>query len=197
MKSIVRIVHLPSVVQSEFNEATRTLFLRKENKTTTLFNNSSPLVQRSTILENIRWTQAAYALVCQPRHKDTSSTFVYALIWMKQRIRYAADTEACTLHFSKMVLRWTRGNKLLNKVVVLFSLHGKSVLVASLNSDWTTDGRWTVLIWFVFHTFLGLDTVLFIWQSMGQSQASRFASKISQIVFQKLTKLLRVWNDMG
>ncbi len=45
MKSIVRILHLPSVVQSEFNEATRTLFLCKENKTVTLFNNSSPLVR--------------------------------------------------------------------------------------------------------------------------------------------------------
>ncbi len=44
MKSIVRIVHPPSVVQSEFNEATRKLFLRKENKTMSLFNNSSPLV---------------------------------------------------------------------------------------------------------------------------------------------------------
>ncbi len=32
MKDIVKIVHLPSVVQSDFNEATRTLFLRKENK---------------------------------------------------------------------------------------------------------------------------------------------------------------------
>ncbi len=33
----------------------------KKTKTTTLFNNSSPLVQRSTI-ENIRWTQVAYAV---------------------------------------------------------------------------------------------------------------------------------------
>ncbi len=32
MKDIVRIVHLSSVVQSEFNEATRILFVRKENK---------------------------------------------------------------------------------------------------------------------------------------------------------------------
>ncbi len=86
MKRIIRIVHLPSVVQSEFNEETRTVFMRKENKTTILFNNSSPLVQRSAILENICWTQAAYALVCQLRH------------------------------FCR-----------------------KGVLVASLNSDWTTD----------------------------------------------------------
>ncbi len=32
MKNIVKIAHLPLVGQSEFNEATRTLFLRKENK---------------------------------------------------------------------------------------------------------------------------------------------------------------------
>ncbi len=32
MKSIARVVHLPSVVQSEFSEATRTLFVCKENK---------------------------------------------------------------------------------------------------------------------------------------------------------------------
>ncbi len=32
MKDIVKIVHLPSVAQSDFNEATRTLFLCKENK---------------------------------------------------------------------------------------------------------------------------------------------------------------------
>ncbi len=59
------------MVQSEFNEATRTM----------LFNNSSPLIHCSAIFENICWTQAAYALLCQPHHKDTSSMFVYALIW--------------------------------------------------------------------------------------------------------------------
>ncbi len=32
MKDIVKIVHLPSVVQSECYEATRILFVRKENK---------------------------------------------------------------------------------------------------------------------------------------------------------------------
>ncbi len=98
MKSIVRILHLPSVVQSEFNEVTRILFLRKENKTTILFNNLSPLVQRSIILENIRWTQAAYAVLCQPHRTDKSSTFVYALIWMKTAYPCgAADTEQRTL----------------------------------------------------------------------------------------------------
>ncbi len=72
MKNIVRIVHLPSVVQSEFNEAKRTHFLHK--KLLTLFNNSSSLHPRRAILENIRSMQIAYAVLCQPHHKDTFST---------------------------------------------------------------------------------------------------------------------------
>ncbi len=63
----------------------------------TLFNNSSPLCQRSIILENICWTQAAYASLCQPHLTDTSSTFVYVLIWMKTAYPCgAADTEQPT-----------------------------------------------------------------------------------------------------
>ncbi len=34
MKSIARILHLSSVVQSEFNKVTRILFVRKQNKNT-------------------------------------------------------------------------------------------------------------------------------------------------------------------
>ncbi len=37
MKSIARVVHLPSVVQSEFYEATRILFERKEKKKSFFF----------------------------------------------------------------------------------------------------------------------------------------------------------------
>ncbi len=90
MKSIIIIVHLPSVVQSEFNDATRTLFLCRENKTT-LFNNSSP--QRSAILENILWTQTVYTLVCHPcSAADTKHTLLassgYSLKW-----RYAEVEE--------------------------------------------------------------------------------------------------------
>ncbi len=40
-------------------------------------------------------------------------------------------------------------------------------------------------------------TVLFTWQSMGQSHASWFSSTISEIVFWRRTKLLWVWDDMG
>ncbi len=66
MKSIVRILHLPSVVQSEFYEATRILFVRKENK-----NNNNIIISTicllsvsphhlSAILEIIQWTQTAF-----------------------------------------------------------------------------------------------------------------------------------------
>ncbi len=40
----------------------------KKTKIMTLFNKSSSLRQRSTILENTHWAQTAYAVLCQPRH---------------------------------------------------------------------------------------------------------------------------------
>ncbi len=72
MKSIVRIV-LPSVVQSAFYDATRILFVRKENLQKLFSNSSSPLClsrQRSSILEIIHWTQTVYALLYPPQHRD-------------------------------------------------------------------------------------------------------------------------------
>ncbi len=128
----------------------------KKTKTMTLFNNPSPLLQRSAILENIRWTQAVYAVLCQ------SCLHAACIQWI----------------FSKMALHWSRGDEiLLNKVVFVFFPY-KSILVASLKSDWTTDGRLTILTVHIFILFWAL-TVLFTWQSMGQSQTSRFSSKIS------------------
>ncbi len=67
MKSIVKTVHLPSVVQSELYEVARILFVRKENKNNDLWH----LRHTSAILENIRWTQTVYAVLCQPHHTDT------------------------------------------------------------------------------------------------------------------------------
>ncbi len=46
----------------------------KKIKITTLFNNLS-LRQLSAILENICWTQIAYAVLCQPHHNDTLFSF--------------------------------------------------------------------------------------------------------------------------
>ncbi len=42
----------------------------KKIKITTLFNYSSHLHHSSAILENIRWTQTEYAVLCQLHHMD-------------------------------------------------------------------------------------------------------------------------------
>ncbi len=42
---------------------------------------TSPQRQRSAILEIIPWMQNAYTLLYQPRHRDVSSSLIYALIW--------------------------------------------------------------------------------------------------------------------
>ncbi len=56
MKSIIRVVHLPSVVQSEFYNDENT-FVCKENKINNFLLSVSPR-QRSAILEIIHCTQA-------------------------------------------------------------------------------------------------------------------------------------------
>ncbi len=125
-KSIVRVVYLPSVVQSEFYS----LFCmqrKKINDSTIRLLSVSPL-HRSAILEIIHWTQNAYTLLYQSQYKDTYSTCIYALIWTK-------IAHTCI----------------------------------------EADGRWTILV-MLFILFCAL-TVLFIWQSMGQSQTSRFHLK--------------------
>ncbi len=69
------------------------------------------------------------------------------------------QTAACIQRIlSKMALRWRRGDELLNKIVVLFSLRRKKCsrrfIKFRLNHWWQMD-------YFddVFHTFLGLDSV--------------------------------------
>ncbi len=54
IKSIARILHLPSVIQSEFYEATRIHFVHKENKNNDFYNdffynNYSPLCVSSSV----------------------------------------------------------------------------------------------------------------------------------------------------
>ncbi len=84
MKNLVKIIHLPSVVLSEYYEATIIIFVRKENKnndysTICLLRFSvAPFWRTSAELALLLRSQ--YALLCQPRHTDKSSTFVYALI---------------------------------------------------------------------------------------------------------------------
>ncbi len=75
MKSIAREVHLPAVVQSEFYEATRILFVHKEKKiTNNLFSTICLLSvsprHRSAILNITHRTHAAYALLHPPRMQE-------------------------------------------------------------------------------------------------------------------------------
>ncbi len=86
IKNIVKIVHLPSVVQSEFYDATRILFVCEENKNNDFFQQFvSSVSLRSTILEIIHWTQTAYALLYQPQHKDV-------LFSIKSKCKYTLST---------------------------------------------------------------------------------------------------------
>ncbi len=80
--------------------------------------------------------------------------------------------------FSKMALRWhreTERRRIVEKKLFLFSLHTKSILVALIKFRLNHWWRWTILT-MSFNIFWTL-TVLFIWQSMGQSQASLFHPK--------------------
>ncbi len=53
----------------------------KKIKITTLFDNLSPLRQRSPVLENIHWRQAACALVWQPHPADT-----FSMLWFERKL---------------------------------------------------------------------------------------------------------------
>ncbi len=104
MKSIARILHLPSVVQSDCYAATRILFVWKKNKNNDFIQHlgtvTSPLSQRSGILEIIPWTQNVYTLLYQPGYKDESSSLIYALVLTQTAHPCSpADTEART-HFA-------------------------------------------------------------------------------------------------
>ncbi len=98
MKSIARIVHLPSVVQSELYEATRILLYTKKIKIT--FSTICLLCVLKIleiILEIIHWMQTVYALLYDPQNKDMFSKCIYTLIWTKiAHPCVAADTEEHT-----------------------------------------------------------------------------------------------------
>ncbi len=68
MKDVVKIVHLPSVVQFELYKATIILFVCKENKNNDIYSTirllSLSVCQCSAILESIRWVQSAYVILC-------------------------------------------------------------------------------------------------------------------------------------
>ncbi len=91
------------------------------------------------------------------------STFIYGLIWTKTAYPCCeADTEQRMLcMLSKMALQWRGGDKLFNKVVIFvffaFKKYSRSFIMLWLNHWWQMD-------YFddVFHTFLGLDSVIYL-----------------------------------
>ncbi len=83
MKSIARILHLPSVVQSKFYDATRILFVIDNTNLLfifILFFSTIRLLSvsphhRRAILDITQRMQAAYALLHPPQHKDSLYSF--------------------------------------------------------------------------------------------------------------------------
>ncbi len=94
-------------------------FVRKEN-TNTLFNNSSHLHHRSGILENIHWTQTAYAVSVSAAPQGYAVFVQIKRKERKRRIRVVRLIYAICVQWilSKMVQRWRRWDKMLNKVVI-------------------------------------------------------------------------------
>ncbi len=78
-KEVGKIIHMTSGFNCNFTKVQEYFLYAKKTKITTLFNSLSPLRQRSPILENIHWTETAYALLCQSHREDMSSTYIYAL----------------------------------------------------------------------------------------------------------------------
>ncbi len=79
MKSKAREDYLPSVVQYEFYEEPRLLFVRKENKNNDVFStnrllSASPRQRRATS-DTTHQKQAAYALLHLPQRKDVLFSF--------------------------------------------------------------------------------------------------------------------------
>ncbi len=50
---------------------------------------------------------------------------------------------------------------------------------------------------YVFHTFLGLDSVIYLAVNRDSHQPPGFHPKYLKLCSRSQTKLLRVWNDMG
>ncbi len=76
MKSLIRIVH--QWFNLNLMKQRAHFFCAKKKQR--LYSTIRLLIQRSAILENSCWTQAAYALLCQLCRTDMSPTYIYALI---------------------------------------------------------------------------------------------------------------------
>ncbi len=131
---------------------TRIHFVCKENKNYDFiqqFVSAFPLRHRSAILESIRWTQTVYAVHGYAfyiyLHFDLNENSVS--VWCGwHRTAYAVCIQRI---FSKMALRWRRGENCWIKSLFLFSLHTKSILITLRLNHWWQMGYFDD----VFHTF--------------------------------------------
>ncbi len=204
MKSITRILHLPSGVQSEFYEATRILFICKENNcfflTIRLFSVSPR--HHSAILEIMhrRKQRTFFCIRLNPGmryvHENQSVNTCRICILVLRRIQKSVHClrSVHNLQNGATVTRRDRGDEMLKKIYIFFFFAYKRYSRRIIQFRLNPDGRWTSLA--MIFILVWTSTMLFTWQSMGQSQASRFLSKISVIVFRRRTKLLWSWNDM-
>ena len=136
---------------------TRILFVHEENKNNDFIQQFLSSVSRRisvAVLAILSSTQAAYALLYQQRHKDTFFTCIYALVWKQTAHRRStADTE-------ERIWR-DRGEELLNKVVIfvffVYKKYSRRFITLQLNHWWQMDYYDDA-----FHTFLDLDTVIYL-----------------------------------
>ena len=111
MKVMVRILHLPSDMQSWLYEAMGTLFASEENKNNDFIQQF--LCQQSPLCLSIS-LYAEYALLYHPRHKDALFSFNSKLNTVETVPCGADDTEEHTQH----TVIWRDTEKTVDKGIV-------------------------------------------------------------------------------
>ncbi len=148
-KDIGKIIHVTSVVQPKFYEATRILFVCQENK------NNDFVLQ---FFSSSSHPPSLWRVHDVPLHVNKAQFYINS---SSMCIRHG------TLYNGGGQSRERRNRW----IKTFFSLHTKSILVALWNYGWTTDVTWTILMMSLqtFWVFTVVGTLL----SMGGSESSR------------------------
>ncbi len=169
-KYIGKTVHVTSVAQLSFCDATRILFLHKENKNNIIYSNILlPWVTSSAILE-----------------------FHKAYAHFSLNVNNAG--------YVKYVLRQNGGRRNSGEKNVwvnccfCFLCAKKSILVASQNWSWAIDVTWNVLPMYLlrFWTREHFSCIAVY----GGPESALILSTTITFLSRRLTKVLQVWNDM-
>ncbi len=131
---------------------------KKKNFIQQLGTIKSHLHQRSTILEIIPWTQNSYTLLYQPGHKGAPLALKSERkLTKKTHPCVEADREECTVCvqgiISEMVLRWPR----YFCCCFLHKKYSRRFMKFRLTHWWQMEYSGDA-----FHTFLGLDSVIYL-----------------------------------